>query len=375
VAPRPSRDLTRLLLGAVVLSALLIGSFWTLKPFLPALIWSTMIVVSTWPLLMVVQGWVGGHRLIATAVMVVLLLVIVIVPLTIAISTVVTEAEELTRNHAISRIGIPPPPAWVASLPFVGERIAGEWQALASSTPEALASRAKPYVGPVVGWIAAHAGTFGAFVLNLLVTLILCAVLYASGEKAARAVIRFALRLDGQHGETLVRLAGGSIRGVALGVVVTAAVQTFLGALGLVAASVPYVSIFAAVMFVFCIAQIGPTIPLLVAVGWLWYAGDTTAAVLLAIWTVIVASLDNVLRPILIKRGADLPLLLIMGGVIGGLLGFGLMGLFVGPVILAVAYKILGAWVAEGEAASRPASQAGEAAAASTPVAQVARGD
>ena len=163
-------------------------------------------------------------------------------------------------------------------------------------------------------------------------------MLYVNGETAALGVRRFARRLQGEAGDHLVLLAAGSIRAVALGIVVTAIVQTALGAVGLVVAGVPYVAIFAAVMFVFCIAQLGPVLPMLAAVGWLYIDGATTAAIGLFVWTVIVGLLDNVLRPILIRRGADLPLLLIMGGVIGGLIGFGLVGLFVGPVVLAVAY-------------------------------------
>jgi len=148
----------------------------------------------------------------------------------------------------------------------------------------------------------------------------------------------------------LVLLAAGSIRAVALGIVVTAIVQTILGTLGVFVAGVPYVAIFAALMFVFCIAQLGPALPMLGAVVWLYLGGATTAAIGLFVWTVIVGLLDNVLRPILIRRGADLPLLLIMAGVIGGLLSLGLVGLFVGPVVLAVAYTEISAWIAEQDA-------------------------
>ena len=175
-------------------------------------------------------------------------------------------------------------------------------------------------------------------------------MLYVTGETAALGVRRFARRLQGEAGDHLVLLAAGSIRAVALGIVVTAIVQTALGAVGLVVAGAPYVAIFAAVMFVLCIAQLGPVLPMLAAVGWLYVDGATTAAIGLFVWTVIVGLLDNVLRPILIRRGADLPLLLIMAGVIGGLLGFGLVGLFVGPVVLAVAYTQLSAWIAEQDA-------------------------
>jgi predicted PurR-regulated permease PerM len=184
----------------------------------------------------------------------------------------------------------------------------------------------------------------------LLLTLLLCGVLYVTGETAALSVRRFARRLKGPGGDHLVLLAAGSIRAVALGIVVTAIVQTALGTIGLVVAGAPYVAIFAAVMFVFCIAQLGPGLPMLAAVGWLYLAGATTAAIGLFVWTVIVGLLDNVLRPILIRRGADLPLLLVMAGVIGGLISLGLVGLFVGPVVLAVAYTEMSAWIAEQDA-------------------------
>lgn len=345
-APRGIRDLPRIVFGVLLMAALIGGTLWILKPFLPALIWSTMIVVATWPLLLRLTRALGGRRNLAAAVMTALLLVIVIVPLAMAVSTLVEQSARLA-DVKVAEIRIPLPPSWVEGVPIVGGRVSAEWRTYAAATPEELATRATPYVRPVLAWIAAQAGTVGTFALHLLLTLLLCAVLYVTGETAARGVRRFAHRLHGVGGDTAVLLAAGSIRAVALGIVVTAIAQTALGALGLIAASVPYVAIFAAVMFVFCIAQIGPTLPLLVAVGWLYYNDATFAAIALLVWTVGVASLDNVLRPLLIRRGADLPLLLIMAGVIGGLLGFGLVGLFVGPVLLAVTYKLLGAWIAE----------------------------
>jgi len=273
----------------------------------------------------------------------------VIAPLAVAISTVVQQAARLS-DITVAEIRIPMPPVWIEGIPVVGGKLSAEWRVYAAATPEELASKAAPYVTPVVSWIAARAGSLGTFLLHLLLTLLLCAVLYVNGETAALGVRRFARRLQGGAGDRLLLLAAASIRAVALGIVVTAIVQTALGAIGLVVAGAPYVAIFAAVMFVFCIAQLGPALPMLAAVGWLYLYGATTAAVGLFFWTVIVGVLDNVIRPILIRRGADLPLLLIMAGVIGGLVGFGLVGLFVGPVVLAVTYTELCAWVAEQEA-------------------------
>ena len=344
--PPGSRDLVRIVLGVLLIVLLIGGTLWILRPFLPAVIWATMIVVATWPLLLRLQAALGGRRSLAAAAMTTLLLVIVAAPLVGAVSTVVQQAARLS-DIKVAEIRIPLPPVWIEGVPVVGAKLAAEWRVYAAATPEELASKAAPYVTPVVSWIADRAGTFGTFLLHLVLTLVLCAVLYVTGETAALGVRRFARRLQGEAGDHLVLLAVGSIRAVALGIVVTAIVQTALGAVGLVVAGAPYVAVFAAVMFVFCIAQLGPALPLLAAVGWLYFDGATAAAIGLFVWTVIVGTLDNVLRPILIRRGADLPLLLIMAGVIGGLLGFGLVGLFIGPVVLAVTYTQLSAWIAE----------------------------
>ena len=127
----------------------------------------------------------------------------------------------------------------------------------------------------------------------------------------------------------------------------TAIVQTVLGGIGLAIVGVPFAALLSAVMLMLCIAQLGPTLVLLPAVAWVFWTGDTGWGVFLLGWTLIVGTLDNFLRPMLIKKGADLPLLLIFAGVIGGLLGFGLVGIFVGPVVLAVTYTLLEAWVAD----------------------------
>jgi predicted PurR-regulated permease PerM len=132
---------------------------------------------------------------------------------------------------------------------------------------------------------------------------------------------------------------------VALGVGVTAVVQTLLGAIGLVVAGVPFASVLSAVMLMLCIAQLGPALVLFPAVAWMYWMGQNGWATFLLVWSIFVSTLDNVLRPMLIKKGADLPLLLIFAGVIGGLIGFGLIGIFVGPVVLAVTYTLLESWI------------------------------
>ena len=142
-------------------------------------------------------------------------------------------------------------------------------------------------------------------------------------------------------------LAGQAIRSVALGVVVTAVAQSVLGGIGLAVAGVPFASLLTALMFILCLAQIGPGLVLIPAVIWMYYAGDALWATVLLVFTIIAGTMDNFLRPFLIRKGADLPLLLILAGVIGGLIATGLLGIFIGPTVLAVGYTLLNAWMDE----------------------------
>ena len=196
--------------------------------------------------------------------------------------------------------------------------------------------------------------------LQFLLTALVTAILYASGETAARGVRRFALRLAGPQGEAAVRLAAQSVRAVALGVVVTAIVQSAAAGLGLFLAGVPFVAILTAVMFMLSLAQLGPMLILIPAVAWLYLTGATGWGTFLLVWTIVVGPLDNFLRPMLIKRGANLSLLLVAAGVIGGLIAFGLVGLFIGPVVLAVSSALLSAWIDAGLAKEQAATAGGE---------------
>ena len=341
-------DLTRTVLAVLIIGGLIAASLWILRPFLAATIWSTMIVVTTWPLLRRLQSRLWGRRGLATTVMTLALLLLFIIPLSAAISTIVANSGEIvdwaSRLHDVR---LPPPPEFVEKIPVAGARAARVWREYSDKGSEELAEIARPYAVKLTTWFVAEVGNFGLVSLQFLLTVAISAILYMTGETAARGVLRFGHRLAGARGEHVVRLAGQAIRGVALGVVVTAVVQSALGGIGLAIAGVPFAAVLTAVMFMLALAQIGPAPVLLGALAWLWWQESTGWFIALLVWSIAVAGLDNVLRPILIKRGADLPLLLIFAGVIGGLFGFGLLGLFVGPVLLAVAYTLLDAWVAE----------------------------
>jgi predicted PurR-regulated permease PerM len=343
-------DYPKITLGVIAIGGLIGISLWILRPFLGATIWAAMVAVATWPMLLWMQARLWGRRGLAVTAMVVTLVLLFVLPLTLAISTIGDNADAIVEwlRGLISQ-GPPQLPDWIAQFPLVGPKIAAAWNELVASGVAGLQAKLMPYAKSVTGWLFAQAGLVTALTLQFVLTVIIAAVMYANGEAAAAVACRFGRRIGGTRGEDAVVLAGKAIRAVALGVGVTATVQALAGGIGLAIAGVPFAALLTAVMFILCVIQIGPFLVLAPATGWLFYSGQTGWAIFLLVWTVIVGTMDNVLRPILIKRSADLPLLLIFAGVIGGLLGFGLVGIFVGPVMLAVSYTLIDAWLVEGD--------------------------
>lgn len=339
-------DVVRTTLAVLFIGILISASFWILRPFLTAIVWATMIVVTTWPLMLSVQKMLRGKRALAVTVMTLVLLLLFIIPLTLAIIMIIQRADDIaTWTKSLATFTIAPPPEWVGKLPLVGSKLAARWHTLAALSPEELSAHLAPQVKKIVSWLVAQAGSIMMMMVQFLLTVIISAVLYASGDKAADGVCRFARRLGGEHGENAVILAGKAVRGVALGVVVTALVQSILGGIGLVVAGVPAPALLTAVIFILCVAQVGPGLVLIPVVVWLYWTDQTLWGTIMIVWAIFVGTIDNFIRPFLIKKGADLPLLLIFAGVIGGLIAFGVIGLFIGPVMLAVTYTLLEAWV------------------------------
>ena len=258
-------------------------------------------------------------RSLAVLVMSLLILMLLVVPLMLAIGTIVRHADDIVAHAAmLSGFQVPPPPPWVAGLPMVGDKVAQLWAQAADTGSVGLLSKLLPYADDIAKWFVAQAGSVGLVFVQFLLTVVLAAVMYSGGEGAALAVRRFGRRLAGLQGDNAVVLAGQAIRGVALGVGVTAVLQAGLGGIGLGIAGVPFAGLLTAVMLLLCIAQLGPGLVMFPAVAWLYWSGESGWGTFLLIWSSVVVTMDNFVRPVLIKRGADLPLLLIFAGVIGG---------------------------------------------------------
>ncbi|TFG51684.1 MAG: AI-2E family transporter YdiK [Gemmatimonadales bacterium] len=358
--PPPQRDLAQTTLGVLLIGVMIAGTFWVMRSFLPMIIWATTITVATWPLLLRFERWFGHRRGWAVAAMTLLLLLLFVVPLATAFTAIVDHLPGLQEQvQRVRDVGLAPAPAWFLKIPLLGSRLTDGWNELARLSQDELAARLQPYLGDAVQWLRASLQGLGLFIVQLLLIAVITAICWANGEVAADGLRRFFQRLAGGRGARMVTLAGQAIRSVALGIVITAVLQSVAGGIGLAVTGVPLAGVLTAAMLILGIAQLGPAPILIPAVIWQFSNGRTTPGIILIVWSVVVTLMDNFVRPILIRRGVDLPLLLILAGVIGGMLSFGVIGLFVGPVVLAVTYTLVSEWVAMDPAVSGP-SQAPE---------------
>jgi predicted PurR-regulated permease PerM len=342
-------DLTRTMLAALFFAALLGAAFLILRPFLSAMIWATALVIATWPLMRRLQHLLWGRRGLAVAIMTLGLVVILVAPLWFAVDAIVGHAGQFKDwvQRLTAMTEMPPPPGWLSGFPLIGDPAARLWQDVVTTDLGEIMPKLRPYAGVAAEWVIGTVGNFGLAFAQFLLAVVFAAVLYARGETAGLIVLRFSHRLAGDRGERSVRLAMQATRSVALGIVVTAIVQAAIATLGLLLAGVPFVQILSAVTFILCIAQLGPALVLIPAAIWMYATSNPTGGTILVVFAIPAMTLDNVLRPLLIKRGANLSLLLVLLGVVGGLLAFGLLGIFIGPIVLAVTYELALEWIAE----------------------------
>jgi predicted PurR-regulated permease PerM len=358
---RPTVDLARVVLAVAALVLLIGGSLYIVHPFVPALIWGSTIVVTTWPLMLGIQRRLGGRRGLAVTVMLLLEIVVICIPTYAAVSTLADHTADIMNFvEKLPDYALPSPPSWLSSVPLM-DHATDEWQKLSDAGPGGILAKVEPYAAVVAKWLLVQMGLVGSFAVHLILMLIVCGLLYAHGEGAVALVTALALRVAPDSGANIVHLTGQSIRAIALGVVVTALVQASLGAAGVWLAGIPFAGVLSALMLVLCLVQLGPLLPMLGCVIWLFVHDARLTASVLLVWSIGVSALDNVLRPILIRRAVALPMVLILTGVLGGLIAIGAVGLFIGPVILAVTYHLLLAWIDQPNESVEQGNSAGPA--------------
>lgn len=349
-------DLTKTTLAVLFIVTLMAASVWIVRPFLTSFIWAAMIVIATWPALLWLQAHLTKRRGAAVAVMLFLILVVVVAPFLFAVLTIIGNGDDIAQwVRTLADARLPAPPAWVEHIPLAGKSVASKWEHFISLSNEEIATQLAPLTRKATRWFVAQAGGFIVIILQFFLMVIISGALYAKGEAVSGGVRRFARRLAGRHGEEAAVLAAKAIRGVALGVVVTAMIQSVIGGIALAATGIPAVALLMAVMFILCLAQLGPALVMIPAAIWLYSTDGVLWGTFLLVLAIAAQVIDNFIRPVLIKKGVDLSLFLIIPGVIGGLVAFGVVGLFIGPVVLAVTFILLKVWIRQGESDGAPA--------------------
>jgi len=345
---RHPRDLPQILFSTILILTLLCCAIWILHPFLLSIVWAGLIVVATWPLFIRLQR-TTGYKKIAITLMMLFLIAAFLLPMILSAGVMSLILEKsikwliaIDKNHL-------PTLDFLRQIPLIGERLHSKWLHIIDQDAMHFFSTLKPWILKLMLLMMKELTHFGSLFINGLLMLFTCLVFYLHGPIIARGLRQFAFRIARERGDHAVLLAGKTVQAVAMGVVLTAVIQAAFAGLGLAVCLVPSSAILTGIIFVLCLMQLGPVIIMLPAVIWLFYTGQHWAGALLLIWTVIAGSLDNILKPLLIKRGADTSLLLIMIGVIGGMLTWGMIGLMIGPVLLAVSWKLLSAWVSEAD--------------------------
>jgi predicted PurR-regulated permease PerM len=315
-----------------------------IRPFLFAVIWGVIIAVATHPVFIWLQRRLGGRGGLAASLMTLFWLVLLIGPVSMLASALVDNDTTLGQALSDGRLKVSPPPATVVQWPLVGAPLARYWQ-LASVNLEAALDQVAPHLRVVSGFLLAKVAGIVFGLLQILVAVVVAGVLVVKAPVGRGISEAVSTRLLGDRGDEFVQLAAGTIRSVSRGVLGIAVLQALLAGIGLVVAGVPAAGLIAFFVLVLSAIQIGPGIILLPTIVYVFTSADTLTALLFAAWTVPVMLLDNVLKPILLARGVQVPMLVIFLGVVGGTLAYGIVGLFVGPVILAVGYKVFVAWL------------------------------
>ena len=315
------------LLVQILLLVLFGASFWVMAPFWSALFWGAVLAFASWPLMRLLTRWLGGRESLAAGILTLGWMLLVAVPLVwlgFNLADHVRDAVALIKDIQVD--GLPEAPTWLGSIPFVGERLVATWDSI-DQQGAALMVSIKPYLGQVGNWLLARSAQIGGGILELTLSLVFVFFFYRDGPRLAMFVHRLLERLIGERAGYYIELVAGTVQRVVNGVIGTAAAQALLALLSLI--------------------PMGPPLVWIPATAWLAWKGDYTYAVFLGVWgTFVISGVDNVLKPYLISRGGNLPLVIVLLGVFGGLIAFGFIGLFIGPTLLAVAYSLLTDWSA-----------------------------
>lgn len=339
-------DILKIIFYLFFISIMLILFFWVITPFILSFVWATIIVITTWPLIIKLKNFFWDKKLLAIIIIATILILLFIIPIFFIVDNLIDNGIDIIHRIFSHDINIPEL-YWLNKIPIIGNRLYISYHKLASSSLSTLISIVQPYIGKTTGFFVAQASYFGQFMIHLVLVFLFSIILYYNGEKINIKIINFANRISKNKGKKIVFLTIKLVRLVVLSVLVTALVQGILSGIGVIIAGVPYAPIITTIITFLCLLQIGPLPILIPSIIYLYWNGDSFWGTILLIWSIFVAIIDNILKPIIIRHNNDLPLITIFFGTIGGFLAFGMIGLFIGPVILSISYHLITEWIKE----------------------------
>jgi len=341
---RSGEDLIQLAIRLGLLAFLIYWTFVLIRPFVPILAWSIVLAVALYPVFNLLSRLLGGRPRLAAAILTVINLGIVIGPATWLGLSALDGVREFAGNLGAGNLVVPSPPERVKNWPLIGQQLYELWTQASNNIRAALREVA-PHLKPLAGTMLGLAGDAGVGTLKFLLSVALAGFLFPYGSQLVAAGRGFLSRIVPEQSEHFLELAGMTIRAVSQGVIGVAIIQSLLAGIGFKLAGIPAAGLLAFAVMLLAIVQIGAAIVLLPVIIWIWIDKDFTTALLLTLFLVVVGILDNVLKPLVMGRGLTTPTLVIFIGVIGGTLAHGIVGLFIGPIILSLAWELTVAWI------------------------------
>jgi predicted PurR-regulated permease PerM len=340
----PGDDVIQLAIRLGLLALLIVWTFVLIRPFVPILVWSAVLAVAFYPVFSRLTKFLGGRPRTAAAILTVINLGIVIGPATWLGLSAVDGVRELAGKISAGDLAVPSPSEQIKDWPLVGSRLYDLWKQ-ASNNIQAVFHEVAPQLKPMAGIMLALAQNAGVGTLKFLLSVALAGFLFPHGPQLVAAGRDFLSRIVPEQSEHFLELAGATVRAVSQGVIGVAIIQSLLAGIGFKLAGVPGAGLLAFAVMLLTIVQIGAAIVLLPVIIWIWMDKDFTTALLLTVFLCVVGVLDNVLKPLVMGRGLTTPTLVIFIGVVGGTLAHGIVGLFIGPIILSVAWELMMAWI------------------------------
>jgi len=340
---------TALRLGLVAL--MLYWSFMIFKPFVMPVLWAGIIAVAVYPIYLRFEGLLGGRRKLALGLFTLLALAILIVPTVMLADSTVSSAQSLSEKLEHDTLKVPPPADSVKEWPLIGEKVHGVWK----KASENLAGTVKQYSSELKKagkWLLNIAAGAGFDLLQFIIAILIATAFMANANVIGDFFERLTVRLAGEQGRDFASLTSSTVRSVAQGVLGVAVIQSLLAGVGMLLIGVPGAGLWALLVLLLAVMQLPPIIILGPVAVWVFSVADTIPAVLFTIWALLVSGSDAVLKPLFLGRGMDIPMLVILIGAIGGMMLSGIIGLFIGAVVLALGYDLFIAWLNRDAAAS-----------------------